>query len=207
MWTTYSCVGEDLTEAREKKWIFTNGSRKVIVAQTIVMILVHLFQGDLNQLFDTLIGIFITSLLRITKSSFFRLRQTLRTYLQYTTFQQLKNLFTRDVLFTFQRITVESNWNSKGDQNCSAVAWRVCFYRQSFRPMCHGGTCSAPPPIPTCSLARRCHDRRLWRLKNTVIVLETDQQRRRHTSIHEDIIGHVECIVKNITEAISIDFV
>ena len=71
---TYSGIGKDLTEAREKKRIFADRSRKVIVAQTIVMIFVHLFQGDFNQFFDALIRILITSLLSTKKKLFVRSR-------------------------------------------------------------------------------------------------------------------------------------
>ena len=45
---TYSRIGEDLTKARKKYGIFTYRLRKIIITQTIVMIFVHLFQGDFH---------------------------------------------------------------------------------------------------------------------------------------------------------------
>ena len=64
---THSSIGKYLTEAREEKRILAYGRREIVVTQTIVVVLVHLFQGDLHQFFDILVGIFITGLLERAK--------------------------------------------------------------------------------------------------------------------------------------------
>ena len=110
MLSTHSGIGKHLTEAREKQRIFAHGRRKIVVTQTIVVILVHLFQGDLHQFFDVLIGIFVTGLLE--RAEYVRStlsRSSNSVYLQDTAFEQLEDLFASDMFFTFERIAIECN--------------------------------------------------------------------------------------------------